>query len=69
MIKNSRVWEKFEKEIIRKEKLTYAEALKTFEALWEEGVTLGVLPLSDALEGIAVDIQVATILNSCFKTS
>lgn len=67
MIKNSKVWEEFERELIKKEKLSYEEALKAFEALWQEGVALGVLPPSDALEGITIDIQVAKILNSCSR--
>ncbi|MFZ3063332.1 MAG: hypothetical protein WA148_06305 [Actinomycetota bacterium] len=69
MIKNSKVWEEFERELIKKERLSYKEALKIFEGLWEEGNALGVLPPSDALEGIEVDIQIAKILNSCSKNS
>lgn len=69
MIKNSKVWERFERELIKKEQLSYQKALKAFEALWQEGVALGVLPPSDALEGIEVDIQIAKILNSCSKNS
>jgi hypothetical protein len=69
MIKNSQVWEEFERELIKKERLSYEEALKIFEDLWQEGITFGVLPPSDALEGIEVDIQIAKILNSCSRNS
>jgi hypothetical protein len=68
MIKNPDIFENFEKERIKKEKLTFEEALKLFEAMWEEGVGLGVLPLKDPLEGIEVDIKIARILN-CLKKS
>ena len=66
MIKNSDVLEQFEREMIKKEKLSFEQALNLFEALWQEGVDLGVLPPEDPLEGIDVDIQVARILN-CLK--
>jgi hypothetical protein len=31
--------------------------------MWREGLTLGVLPLEDPLEGIEVDVRLARILN------
>jgi hypothetical protein len=68
MIKNSDILENFEKKRIKKEKLTFEEALKLFEAMWEEGADLGVLPPKDPLEGIEVDIKIARILN-CLKKS
>ncbi len=34
--------------------------------MWELGMSLGVLPPNDPLEGIEVDIRVAEILN-CLK--
>jgi len=68
MIKNPDILEQFEKERIREEKFSFREALKIFEAMWKEGVNLGVLPLKDPLEGIDVDIRIARILN-CLKKS
>ncbi len=64
MIKNARILEKFEKELIENEKPDYLRALKIFEALWKEGVKIGVLPLKDPLEDIETDIRIARILNS-----
>jgi hypothetical protein len=43
MIKNPQILAKFEDEEIRKEKLSYKEALRIFEAMWKEAVSLGVL--------------------------
>ncbi|HDH10970.1 MAG TPA: hypothetical protein ENG83_01980 [Nitrospirae bacterium] len=63
MIKNARILEKFEKELIENEKPDYLRALKIFEALWKEGVKTGVLPLKDPLEDIETDIRIARILN------
>jgi hypothetical protein len=68
MVKNARFLEKFEDEQLRNEKFTYAHSLKIFEAMWEEAVSFGVLPLRDNLEGIESDIEVARILNSCSKS-
>jgi hypothetical protein len=64
MIKNPEMLRKFEKEDLRNQKSDYLQALKIFEALWNEGVTLGVLPLKDPLENIETDIRIARILNS-----
>ena len=44
MIKNPDILEQFEKQRTRKEKLSFEEVLKIFEAMWKEGVNLGVLP-------------------------
>ncbi len=68
LIKNSEVLEQFEREIIKKEKLSFEQALALFEAMWQEGVDLGVLPPKNTLEGIEVDIRIARILN-CLKKS
>jgi len=63
MIRDAKLLHEFEKEQTRNEKLTPPEALAIFEAMWREGLTLGVLPLEDPLEGIEVDIRLARILN------
>jgi hypothetical protein len=68
LIKNPDILEEFEKGRIRGEKLSFKEALKLFEAMWKEGVSLGVLPPKDPLEGIEVDIKIAKIIN-CLKNS
>jgi hypothetical protein len=63
MIKDAKFLSEFNDELLRKERLDYAAALRIFEALWDEGRKLGVLPLKDPLEGIEVDIRIAKILN------
>jgi hypothetical protein len=63
MIKDNSLLEAFEREEIAAEKLSHAEALRLFEAMWRQGMALGVLPLQDPLEGIEVDIEIARILN------
>ena len=64
MIRNAVILEKFERELIENEKPDYLRALKIFEALWREGVEIGVLPSKDPLEDIETDIRIARILNS-----
>ncbi|HIC92558.1 MAG TPA: hypothetical protein EYP21_11010 [Syntrophaceae bacterium] len=69
VIKDVKELERFERGELKKERFTYKKALKIFEAMWQEGITLGVLPPKDLMEGIEVDIRVASILNSCSKSS
>jgi hypothetical protein len=69
MIKNAEIFEKFEKEYAVRESLSFQEASRIFESLWNEGVSLGVLPLKDPFEGLEVDFRIARILNSCSKSS
>ena len=67
MIKNHHLLQKLEKKFISQEKLPYKKSLRLFEAMWEEGVLLGVLPPADPSEGLEVDIRIARILNSCSR--
>lgn len=64
MIKNSKILEEFNKQETKKEKNNYFKSLKIFEALWGEGINLGILPLKNPLEDIETDIRIARILNS-----
>ncbi|MCK4908597.1 MAG: hypothetical protein KAS70_01740 [Planctomycetes bacterium] len=63
MLKNGKLLSNFEREQIRAEKLTYAEAWRLVNAMWQEARTLGVIPLKDPLEDIETDIRIARILN------
>ena len=69
MIKDPKTFEEWEKEWKRKEgAIPFNKAIKIVEAMWEEAVNIGTLPLSDPLEGIETDIRIARILN-CLKNS
>lgn len=63
MIKDTAYFEEFNREELRKEELGYPSALRIFEGMWKEAISLGVLPSKDPLEGIDVDIRIAEILN------
>ena len=69
MIKDSRLVREVERAFIAREQIPYRQALRLFEAMWEEGVSLGVLPPEDPMEGLEVDFRMARILNSCSKAS
>jgi len=69
MIRDAGALQRFEDSVIRGRKLSHPQALRLFEAMWQEGVALGVLPPKDPLEGIDVDIKIARALNSCLKKS
>ncbi|MFH0811599.1 MAG: hypothetical protein V2A69_01985 [Pseudomonadota bacterium] len=67
MIKNSDFLKNFDDEFVKVQGLSFAQAIKLFGSLWNEGTNLGVLPPKDPLEGIEVDIRIAKVLNSCLK--
>ena len=64
MVKNQEKLQKFENELVRREK---ADALKNFrliDAMYKEAVSLGIFPIKDALEGLEVDLKIAKVINS-----
>ena len=63
MPKNLSLVKNFEKAQLRRQPLDYFRQLRIFEALYREAIKLGALPLKDPLEGIEVDIHLATVLN------
>jgi len=63
VIKDAAYFEEFNRQELKKEKFGYLSALRIFEAMWKEAISLGVLPSKDPLEGIEVDIRIARMLN------
>jgi len=59
--------QRFEIEILRKEKLELKKKFQILEALYKEAVALGAFPLKDSLEGLEVDIRIAKVINSVSK--
>ncbi len=69
MIKNAAFLKRFEDELVKKTpRRSFLESLSLWEAMWNEGIHLGVLPPSNPMEGIEVDIEVARVLN-CLQNS
>jgi transcriptional regulator with XRE-family HTH domain len=54
---------KFELDLLRGEKVDIAGNFRIVEALYNEAVTLGILPLKNPLDGIEVDLKIAKVLN------
>jgi hypothetical protein len=64
MITNRREFEKFEKDVIKNDKVDLHKNLAILNALYEEAVALGVFPLKDPLDGLDVDLKIARVVNS-----
>ena len=56
-------------ELSRKERLNISRNFRIVEALYEESVVLGVIPLKNPLKGLAVDIRIARVINHVPKTA
>ncbi len=63
MIRNSRILRKFEMERVEKEKISFKEALKIFEAMWEEALMLGVGRRRWSVRDIEKEIRIAKVIN------
>jgi len=63
MIKNKIKLERFYKELIRRENISYKEALKIYEALHKEAILLDAINSRNILTGIDVDIRIAKTIN------
>ena len=57
-------FQKFEIEFLKKKKAEMVRNFKMVEALYNEAVTLGVIPLKNPLDGIEVDLRIAKVVNS-----
>ncbi len=68
MVKDPEYLKNFEDDWISKQRLTPDQAFDLLDAMWEEAVSLGVLPRKDPMEGFEVVQRIAEILN-CLKTS
>jgi hypothetical protein len=60
-------FQKFEKELLRKEGVDVRKNFRIVEALYNEAVALGIFPLKDPLEGLEADIRIARVINSVSK--
>ena len=64
MITNHYIYQNFERELLEKERVDIWQNFKIYEALYQEALTLGVLPLKNPLEDVDVDIKIAKVINS-----
>jgi hypothetical protein len=57
-----KLWEKFEREQVASEAPDYHRNLRYFEALYQEAQLLGLLPGTDPLAGLEVDMRIAAVV-------
>ena len=50
-------------------RMTHAQALRLYEAMWAEARQLGTLPGADPWDGLEVDLRIARILATCSPNS
>jgi hypothetical protein len=64
MITNRSEVEEFEKELLRREKVDFTKNHSIVNALYNEAVALGVIPMKNPLDGLEVDIRIARVVNN-----
>ncbi|MBD3234451.1 MAG: hypothetical protein GF315_12065 [candidate division Zixibacteria bacterium] len=64
MIKNPRMLEQFNRELLDKDKPDFRRNMKIYQAMYEWARELGCFPLEDPLEGIKIKIKIARVVNS-----
>ena len=69
MIKNYKIVQKFEEELIKKEKVNIIKNFQIMDAMYKEARALGVIPLKDPLNGWGIDAKIALVVNHVPKTS
>jgi hypothetical protein len=62
-------FQEFELALLRREKTDIGRNFRIVEALYNEAVALGVVPLKNPLDGLDVDLRMAAVINSVSKTS
>ena len=68
MIRNNEL-QQFEMEFLRRGKLDVVRNFQIEEALYQEAVSLGIIPLKNPLDGVEVDIKIARTINRVSKTA
>jgi len=64
LVKNKKLLEKFERDLIRKTPANFKKNRKIFEELYKHAVRLKVFPTRNKLEGIGVKIKLARAINN-----
>ena len=64
MIRNPRLLEALEIDLVRREAASYPRNLRIFETLYLQARRLGVIPLRNPLEDIETDLRLARILRA-----
>jgi len=63
MIRNKRKLDRFYRKLMEEENISHKEALRIYEALHKEAVSLGAINSENILEGLEVDLRIAKAIN------
>jgi len=63
MIRNKRKLNEFYRKLIEEENISHKEALRIYESLHREAVSLGTINSKNLLEGLEVDLRIAKAIN------
>lgn len=63
MIKNCETLLTFENDLIRKSKPDILKNFRLVDAMYDEAVALGIIPMKDPLDGLEIDIKIARVVN------
>jgi len=63
MIRNKLKLNKFYQKLIEEENISHKEALRIYEALHKEAVSLGAISSENILEGLEIDLRIAKAIN------
>jgi hypothetical protein len=63
MIRNKHKLNRFYRKLIEEENISHKEALRIYEALHREAVSLGAITSENILEGLEVDLRIAKAIN------
>jgi len=69
MIKNIKIVQRFEEELIKKEKLNLTKNFQIMDAMYREARALGVIPTKDPFSGWRIDAKIAMVVNYVSKAS
>jgi hypothetical protein len=69
MIANPKKLQKFENELLKKQRVDIMQNFRIVEALYREAVILRVIPMRDPLDGLDIDIKIARAVNSVPKST
>ena len=69
MIRNSKMFYEFEKELIKKEKADVIKNFHMVDSMYDEAVALGIIPMKDPLDGLEIDLKIAKVVNYVSEAS
>jgi hypothetical protein len=69
VIKNYKIVQKFEEELIKKEKVNIIKNFQIMDVMYKEARALGVILLEGPLNGWGIDAKIALVVNYVQKTS